>query len=115
MRFFGVVLVSVGFLGAVLSISVGVIESLSAAPGASANAALIFAILAAGAFAGGAALLAGGMVCRFLDRQEIYLERLVDATEPEYERHPAQAASAPEPARPSVVRLGGPGPRASAF
>ncbi len=119
MRFFGLVLVSVGFLGAVLSVSVGIIEALSAAPGATADAAVIFAILGAAAFAGGAAFFAGGMICRHLDRQQMYLERLVETAEfgvGDLPRTPARTPThAPEPQRPSVVRLGGPGPRATAF
>lgn len=117
MRFFGIVLVSVGFLGAVLSISVGVIESLSAAPGATVNAALIFAILGAAAFTGGAAFFAGGLICRHLDMQLMYLERLVDASETSVDQRPQPRTTireAPQP-RPAVVRLGGPGPRATGF
>ncbi len=115
MRFFGLVLVSVGLLGAVMSIAIGVIDSLSAAPGATANAAVIFAILAAAAFAGGAAFFAGGMVCTHMKRQHIYFEHLLevagDNTDAATDGPPREA----DRERASVVRLGGPGPRATAF
>lgn len=117
MRFFGIVLVSVGFLGAVLGISIGVIESLSEAPGATVDAAVIFAILGAAAFTGGAAFFVGGMICRHLDLQAMYLERLVDAAETEVDTQPQPRSSvraAAQP-RPAVVRLGGPGPRATTY
>ena len=118
MRFFGIVLVSVGFLGAVLSVSVGVIESLSAAPGATVNAAVIFAILGAAAFTGGAAFFAGGMICRHLDMQLKSIDRLVEEAETgaeEQQPQPRGSIRAAAQPRPAVVRLGGPGPRATNF
>ena len=93
MRFFGIVLVSVGFFGAVLGVSVGVIESLSEAPEATVNAAVSFAILGAAAFTGGAAFFVGGMICRHLDLQAMYLERLVDAAETSVDTEPQRRGS----------------------
>ncbi len=114
MRFFGLVLVSIGFLGAVVSVSIGIIESLSEAPEAGANAALIFAVLAGAAFAGGAVFFSGGLISHHLRRQQQYLEQLLEVAAEGAENPAAQDAYTTRTQEPSVVRLGGPGPRAAA-
>ena len=115
MRFFGLILIIIGFLGAVVSLSVGVLETIAETPGVvgqGGGAATIFAILAGAAFVGGAVIFVGGVLARLLENERRQLGKLADVGQKVTDiigGHKKTAASG------EVVRLKESGPRDRAY